>query len=88
MDFKGNELLKEIGIMNKRILKREDILGDIKNIYSIDVLDIYLMVIDNGIFIYDKDSTDILSYIDINDGILSEYHEINNLSYYYNNMDN
>lgn len=88
MDFKGNELLKEIGIMNKRILKREDILGEIKKIYSIDELDIYLMVIDNGIFTYDKDSNDILNYIDINDCNLSEYHEINNLSYYYNNMDN
>lgn len=85
-DFTGSELLKEIGKTNKIILKKEDIFGDIKKIYPINELDIYLMIIDNGIFIYDKFNNELLNYIDINDEL--QYNEINSITYYYNDKDN
>ena len=85
-DFTESELLKEIGKTNKIILKKEDIFGDIKKIYPIKNLDIYLMIIDNGIFVYDTFNNDLLNYIDINDEL--KYNEINSITYYYNNIDN
>jgi hypothetical protein len=85
-DFSESELLKEIGKTNKIILKKEDIFGDIKKIYPIKELDIYLMIIDNGIFVYDILNNDLLNYIDINDEL--KYNEINSITYYYNNIDN
>ena len=85
-DFTESELLKEIGNTNKIVLKKEDIFGDIKKIYPIKELDIYLMIIDNGIFVYDILNNDLLNYIDINDEL--KYNEINSITYYYNNIDN
>jgi len=85
-DFSENELLKEIGKANKIILKKEDIFGDIQKIYPIMDLDIYLMIIDNAIFVYDAINNELLNYIDINDEL--KYNEINSITYYYNNIDN
>ena len=81
-DFVDNELLAKIGKTNTKILNIKDILGTIKNIYSMDELKIYLLIIDNGIFIYDQETSDIFNYIDINEGF--EYNEIDKFSCYYN----
>ena len=72
----------KIGKTNKNILNAKDIIGVIKKIYSLDFLDIYFLIIDNGIFIYEQDTNNIINYIDINDGF--EYNEINKITYYYN----
>ena len=48
-------------------------------------LDIYLMIIDNGIFVYNTFNNELLNYIDINDEL--KYNEINSITYYYNNID-
>lgn len=85
-DFTDNELLKEIGKRNKRIFKKEQIVGELKNIYNMNDCNNYLMNYDNGIFIYDKDSNDLISYIDINNSL--EYDEINAITHYYNSNTN
>ena len=82
-DFTDNELLKEIGNKNKRIIKKEEIIGELKNIYIMNDCNNYLTVADNGLFLYDQETNDLLSYIDINDDM--EYDEIKDLTYYYNN---
>ena len=81
-DFTNNELLKEIGKKNFRIYKNEEIIGDLKDIYIMNECNSYLTLVDNGIFIFDQETNDLLSYIDVNDNL--EYDEITNLSYYYN----
>ena len=44
----------------------------------------FLALADNGIFIYDQEKNDLLSYIDVNENL--EYDEVNALSYYYNKI--
>ena len=85
-DFTDNELLEKIGKSNKKILNKEDILGIIKKIYLIDEIQVYILIIDNGVFFYDQETNDLLNYLDMNEGI--EYNEINMFSYYYNKNDN
>lgn len=84
--FLDNELLEKIAKKNKKILNKEDILGVVKKIYTVNELDVYMLIIDNGIFIYDQGSNEIINYIDINEGF--EYNEINMSAYYYNKKDN
>jgi hypothetical protein len=81
-EFIDNELLGKIGKKNNKILNKEDIFGIIKKIYSINEIKVYILIIDNGIFIYDQETNEILNYIDINEGF--EYDEINLSIYYYN----
>lgn len=81
-EFIDNKLLQKIGKTNKNILNAKDIFGVIKKIYSLELLDIYLLIIDNDILIYEQDTNNIINYIDINDGF--EYNEINKITYYYN----
>ena len=81
-DFSENELLKEIGTKNYKILKNSEIFGDLKNIYIMKECNSYLILADNGIFIYDIESNDLICYLDSNQSI--EYEQIDNLSYYYN----
>lgn len=81
-DFSENELLKEIGKKNYKILKKSQIIGDLKNIYIINEYNSYLILADNGIFIYDQDSNDLTCYLDCNQSI--EYEPIDTLTYYYN----
>ena len=83
-DFTDNELLKEIGKKNQRIIKKEEIIGELKNIYIMNECNNYLILADNGIFIYDQETNDLLSYIDVNENL--EYDEVNSLSYYYNKI--
>lgn len=84
--FLDNELLENIAKKNKKILNKEDIIGVVKKIYAVNELDVYMLIIDNGIFIYDQESNEIINYIDINEGF--EYNEINMSAYYYNKKDN
>ena len=81
-EFENNELLEEIGKTNKKILNKKDIIGIIKKIYSIEDIKIYILIIDNGIFIYDQETNEIINYIEINEGF--EYNEIDKFAYYYN----
>ena len=81
-EFENNELLEEIGKTNKKILNKKDIIGIIKKIYSIEDIKIYILIIDNGIFIYDQETNKIINYIEINEGF--EYNEIDKFAYYYN----
>ena len=81
-DFSENELLKEIGKKNYKILKKSEIFGDLKNIYVMKESNSYLILADNGIFIYDIESNDLIYYLDSNQGI--EYEQIDTLAYYYN----
>lgn len=81
-EFEDNELLEEIGKTNKKILNKKDIIGIIKKIYTIEELKIYILIIDNGIFIYDRETNEILNYIEINERF--EYNEIDKYTYYYN----
>ena len=83
-DFTDNELLKEIGNKNQRIFKKEEIIGELKNIYIMNECNNFLALADNGIFIYDQEKNDLLSYIDVNENL--EYDEVNALSYYYNKI--
>ena len=85
-DFTDNELLKEIGKKNKKIFKKDEIIGELKNIYNMDDCNNYLLLADNGTFIYDKDSNDLISYIDINENL--ECDEVNVLTHYYNKKTN
>ena len=85
-EFVDNELLEKIAKRNKKILSKDDIIGIIKNIYVINELDVYLLIIDNGIFFYDLESNELINYIDINEGF--EYNEINSSAYYYNKNNN
>jgi len=85
-EFSESGILKDITKTSKIILKKEDIFGDIKKIYPIKELGIYIMIIDNGIFVYDQLSNELLNYIDIN--IELKYNEINSITYYYNSNDN
>ena len=81
-DFSENELLKEIGNKNYKILKKSEIFGDLKNIYIMKECNNYLILADNGIFIYDQESNDLICYLDSNQSI--EYEQIDTLTYYYN----
>lgn len=80
-DFTGNELLSEIGIKNQRIIKADEIIGELKNIYIMKECKNYLTLADNGIFMFDEETNDLLSYIDINENL--EYDEVNSLAHYY-----
>ena len=80
-DFTGNELLSEIGIKNQRIIKTDEIIGELKNIYIMKECKNYLTLADNGIFMFDEETNDLLSYIDINENL--EYDEVNSLAHYY-----
>ena len=81
-DFSENELLKEIGRKNYKILKKSEIFGDLKNIYIMKECNTYLILADNGVFIYDIESNDLICYLDSNQSI--EYEQIYTLSYFYN----
>ena len=81
-DFSENELLKEIGTKNYKILKKSEIFGDLKNIYIMKECNTYLILADNGVFIYDIESNDLICYLDSNQSI--EYEQIYTLSYFYN----
>ena len=85
-EFLDNEILEKIAKKNKILLSEKDIIGVVKKIISLDILEIYLIIIDNGIFIYDQETNNIINYIDINEGL--EYNEINKLSYYYCKKEN
>ena len=85
-EFADNKLLEKIGKKNTKILNIKDIIGTIKKIYSIEELNIYLLIIDNGIFIYDQETSEIFNYIDINEGF--EYNEIDKFTCYYNKKNN
>ena len=85
-EFLDNELLEKIGKTNKKILNEKDIIGEIKKIYSLDIFGIYLLIIENGIFIYEQETNNIINYIDINEGF--EYNEINKSALYYKKEEN
>ena len=85
-DFNDNELLKEIGYKNKKIFKKDEIIGDLKKIYNMDDCNDYLMLADDGLFIYDKDNNDLITYIDINENL--EFDEVKALTHYYNKKEN
>lgn len=85
--FNDNELLEKIGKKNKRILNKEDLIGKVKKIYSIDSCKIYSLIIDNGVFLYDQKTNDLVNFIDINEGF-GEYNEIKLVTYYYNKQEN
>lgn len=80
-DFTDNDLLKEIGKKNKKLIKKKEIIGELKDIYILNECNSYAILADNGIFIYDQEDNELLNYIDINDGL--EYDEINSLTYFY-----
>ena len=80
-DFTNNELLKEIGERNKKLYKKDEIIGNLKDIYILTKCKNYLMLLDNGIFLFSQQTNDLLCYIDINENL--EYEEINILSYIY-----
>lgn len=81
-DFTDNELLKEIATKNEKIFNAEEIIGELKNIYIMNECNNYAMLANNGLFIYDQETNDLLSYIDTNENF--EYDEVNDFSYYYN----
>ena len=85
-DFTDNELLKEIGKKNKKVIKKDEIIGQLKDIYILDECKDYLILADNGIFIYDQLSNDLINYIDVNDNL--EYDEVISLTYFYNKKQN
>ena len=85
-DFTDNELLKQIGKKNKKLIKKKEIIGELKNIYIMNECKCYIILADNGIFIYDQEDNELLNYIDINDNL--EYDEINSLTYFYNKDQN
>ena len=80
-DFSNNELLKEIGTKNKKIYKKEEVIGNLKDIYILPQSKNYLILIDNGIFLFDQNTNELLCYIDINENL--EYHDIICISHYY-----
>ena len=80
-DFSSCELLKEIGQRNKSLVKNEDIIGDLKDIYILPKSKNYSILIDNGIFLYDQETNDLLCYIDVNNNL--EYNDINQILYNY-----
>jgi len=80
-DFSSCELLKEIGQRNKSLVKNEDIIGDLKDIYILPKSKNYSILIDNGIFLYDQETNDLLCYIDVNDNL--EYNDVNQILYNY-----
>ena len=81
--FSECELLKEIAEKNKNLYKNDDIFGDLKDIYIMPKCKAYLMLIDNGIFLYDQITNDLLCYIDINDNL--ELDEVKSVLYSYDN---
>lgn len=85
-DFTDNELLKQIGKKNKKLIKKKEIIGELKNIYIMNECNSYIILADNGIFIYDQEDNELLNYIDINDNL--EYDEINSLTYFYSKDQN
>ena len=86
-DFSDNELLEKFSFKNKKLLKKEEIIGEVEKIYSIEEFGSYAMIIDNGLFLYDRKTYDLLSYIDINKDSI-EIKKINMFTYYYNNKKN
>ena len=80
-DFSSCELLKEIAQRNKSLVKNEDIIGDLKDIYILPKSKNYSILIDNGIFLYDQETNDLLCYIDVNDNL--EYNDVNQILYNY-----
>lgn len=84
--FSECELLKEIGEKNKNLFKNDDIFGDIKDIYIMPKSKTYLMLIDNGVFLYEQSTNNLLCYIDINDNL--EYNEVKSILYSYDNKSN
>ena len=85
-DFSECQLLKEIGQRNKFIFKKDEIIGNLKDIYIMPKCNDYLILIDNGIFIYEQKTNDLVCYIDINDNL--EYNDINSIKYEYDNKTN
>ena len=85
-DFTDNELLKEIGKKNKKLIKKKEIIGELKNIYIMNECNSYIILADNGIFLYDQEDNELLNYIDINDNL--EYDEINSFTHFYNKDSN
>jgi len=85
-DFSECQLLKEIGQRNKFIFKKDEIIGNLKDIYIMPKCNDYLILIDNGIFIYEQKTNDLVCYIDINDNL--EYNDINSIKYEYDNKMN
>ena len=82
-DFSECELLKEIGKKNKNIFKNDEIFGNLKDIYIMSKCKTYLMLIDNGIFLYDQENNNLLCYLDVNDGL--EYDEVKSVLYSFDN---
>lgn len=85
-EFADNELLKEFGERNKKILDIEEIMGKVKKMFSIEDLSLFLIIIDNAIFMYDEESCEIINYIEINEKF--EFEEINLVTYYLNINEN
>lgn len=81
-EFADNELLKEFGERNQKILENDEILGKVKKIIAVEDLFIFLIIIDNGIFIYDEEGCELINYIEINEGF--DLDEINMVKYYFN----
>ena len=81
-----NELLKEIRIKDEKIIQTDEIIGELRNIYIMNECNNYAILANNGLFIYDQETNDLISYIDINENL--EYDEVNNFSYYYNKNEN
>ena len=82
-DFSECQLLKEIGQKNQIIFRNDEIIGNLKDIYIMPKCKDYLLIIDNGIFLYEQETNDLVCYIDINDNL--EYNEINSIQYEYDN---
>ena len=85
-DFSECELLKEIGKKNKNIFKNDEIFGDLKDIYIMPKCKTYMILIDNGIFLYDQSSNNLLCYLDVNDDL--EYDDVKNVLYSYDSKSN
>ena len=85
-DFSECELLKEIGEKNKNIFKNDEIFGDLKDIYIMPKCKTYMILIDNGIFLYDQSSNNLLCYLDVNDDL--EYDDVKNVLYSYDSKSN
>ena len=71
----------KIAQRNKSLVKNKDIIGDLKDIYILPKSKNYSILIDNGIFLYDQETNDLLCYIDVNDNL--EYNDVNQILYNY-----
>lgn len=80
-DFSECELLKEIGEKNKNIFKNDEIFGNLKDIYIMPKCKTYMMLIDNGLFLYDQGSNNLLCFLDVNDDL--EYDDVKSVLYNY-----